>query len=144
MCQARAGGIPCDLVTFHQANNEQEFYHHIEKIIKYVQNFCNPEWTRKSNILLDRLHKAIFCPAENGYGGNGYGSNGYESNGYENNDGYVKDDYKPAYKPPSYNTYKCGDYAHIVDGGKYSGGKVCKCDAGYSLWVKNKNWLKFS
>ena len=126
MCQARAGGIPCHLVTLHEAKNEQEFYAHLKKIVQYVQNFCNPEWTRKSNILLSRLHNSIFCPNDNGYGGNDYGSHG----SHNGND-------KDQYKPPSYSSYKCGENAVLVDESKYTGGKVCKCKKGYTERLKN-------
>ena len=61
-CKISAGLVPCNLVTFHLAKNEVEFYDHVEKLVKFVQGKCNKEWKVHTNALLSRLKMAITCP----------------------------------------------------------------------------------
>jgi len=61
-CEKWAGIIPCDLVNFHDAKNELDYYHKIVKVFGHVKKNCNAEWNKRMQSFLDRFKNSMTCP----------------------------------------------------------------------------------
>ena len=61
MCDPAGGMVPCNLVEFHLARNEKEFYERFAELVRYVQRHCNDYWKTHTEALLARLKNAINC-----------------------------------------------------------------------------------
>jgi len=61
-CKDKAGLIDCNLINFHNVQDELGFYNKIEKLVKHVGTNCNSEWNNHMNSFLQRFKNSLTCP----------------------------------------------------------------------------------